>query len=535
MAIENREQLTTLLNSLATRRDFIQHAGKGAGFLSLITLMPACGGGSGASDDSSAPVLQASPAIPSASAQFTTLKRTSYGVHAQELDRINSIGIDAYLEEQLNPNSINDGDLQTQIDVLFPLTNMSPAQLISEFPDNIGDVALQMASATQYRQIYSQRQLNEIMVEFWSDHFNIHLLNGLGPTLKPEDDLAVIRTHAMGKFSDLLNASASSASMLFYLDNYLNLAAAPNENYARELMELHTLGVDGGYTETDVKEVARCFTGWTFRFPGDISGAYGTFTFNDSVHDNNVKMVLGNQISNGDINDGIQVLDILATHPSTALFIARKLCQRFITDNPDVDTVTAVANAFTSSAGDITSTLRALFSTAAFQTTSDLKFIRPSEFLAAIVRGLAPNGGYPSDSGTLFYFAQSILGQLPHNWPTPDGYPDVKSYWENTGNMLNRWRLSFLSLGNIISSIDVFGLDYATLLDSANTPAQVVDALAERMLMRPLAVVDRQHILDWILLEYTYEENALLPSGTPTVLASLITATLISSAYFQLR
>ena len=133
-----------------------------------------------------------------------------------------------------------------------------------------------MTGATQYRQIFSRRQLYEVMVEFWSDHFNIHLLNGLGPTLKPADDIQVIRAHALGNFGDLLRASAHSPSMLFYLDNYLNQASAPNENYARELMELHTLGVDGGYTEADVKEVARCFTGWTIRFPGDSSGPYGT-------------------------------------------------------------------------------------------------------------------------------------------------------------------------------------------------------------------------------------------------------------------
>ena len=241
-----------------------------------------------------------------------------------------------------------------------------------------------MIGAAQYRQMFSQRQLYEVMVEFWSDHFNIHLVNGLGPTLKPEDDRQVIRAHALGNFRDLLHASAKSPSMLFYLDNFFNLASAPNENYARELMELHTLGVDGGYTENDVKEVARCFTGWSIRFPGDTSGDYGTFVFLPAVHDNNAKVVLQNSITaGGGQSDGEQVLDILAAHPSTAQFIATKLCRRFISDTRTQPVIDAVAAAFTQSGGDIKTTLRALFATDAFRNTADLKFTRPAEYLSA--------------------------------------------------------------------------------------------------------------------------------------------------------
>ncbi len=235
-------------------------------------------------------------------------------------------------------------------------------------------------------------------------------------------------------------------AMLFYLDNFLNVASAsaPNENYARELMELHTLGVDGGYTEDDVKQVARCFTGWTFIFPPSVS--YGTFFYNDAEHDDMAKVVLGNTISaGGGQTDGEQVLDILAAHPSTAQFIASKLCRRFISDTPAQASIDAVAAAFTLSGGDIKDTLRALFATDAFRNSADLKFTRPSEYLAGLVRALAPDTSYPTDNGLLFFFAQSILGQLPFYWPTPDGYPDEQSYWASTGGMLNRWRLSFIS------------------------------------------------------------------------------------------
>ena len=420
--------LNTLLDSLHNRRDFMKLFGKGLGYTALASTLPACSSGG---DDPVSPA-PAPPLIPQASAEYTTLKRTSFGVHRDALSSIQSMGIDAYLEQQLDYLNIDDGDLEATIQSLFPLTAQNPADLITGFPDNIYAVATQMIAATQYRQMFSQRQLYEVMIEFWSDHFNIHLVNGLGPTLKPEDDLKVIRQHALGNFSDLLHASAKSPSMLFYLDNFLNVATAPNENYARELMELHTLGVDGGYTETDVKEVARCFTGWTIVFPP--SPDYGTFFYNDAEHDDMAKVVLGNTLSDGGgQTDGEQVLDILAAHPSTAQFIATKLCRRFISDTAEQASIDTVATAFTLSGGDIKATLRALFATDAFRSSADLKFTRPSEYLAGVVRALAPDTGYPTDDGLLLFFAQSILGQLPFYWPTPDGYPDEQSYWASTG------------------------------------------------------------------------------------------------------
>jgi len=526
--------LIIVLESLRNRREFLKLFAKGFGYSALASALPACGGGGGGGGNPGQSVQTA--VIPQASSEYTALKRTSYGVHRDALSAIQNMGIDAYLEEQLDYTQIDDGNLEGTIQTLFPLTRQSPAQLIGGFPDNIATIAQQMTGATQYRQIFSRRQLYEVMVEFWSDHFNIHLLNGLGPTLKPEDDRQVIRTHALGNFRDLLHASAKSPAMLFYLDNFFNLASAPNENYARELMELHTLGVDGGYTETDVKEVARCFTGWSIRFPGDMSGNYGTFVFVPAIHDNNAKVVLQNTISaGGGQSDGEQVLDILATHPSTARFIATKLCRRFINDTPDQASIDAVSAAFTQSGGDIKTTLRALFATDAFRTSADQKFCRPAEYLAGLVRALAPDTPYPTDNGVLFFFAQSIMGQLPHYWPTPDGYPDKQGYWASTGGLLNRWRLSFLSFATVIPPISVFQIDYTTLLGGANTLAKIVDALTSSILMRPLSTADRSHILDWLVDEYGQAENVGLPAGTPELIAPLVAAVLVSSAYFQLR
>lgn len=261
MANDKSFDLDGILGRLQNRREFLQFFGKGLGYGALGTMLPACGGsGSGSSDDALPPQRIA---IPKASSEYTVLKRTSFGPHRDELASIKNLGITPYLEQQLDHLNIDVSALEAEIATQFPLTLQTPAQLILNFPDNIFDVATQMIAATQYRQMFSQRQLFEIMVEFWSDHFNIHLVNGLGPTLKPHDDQQVVRKHALGNFRDLLHASAKSSAMLFYLDNFINQAGpdGANENYARELMELHTLGVDGGYTETDVKEVARCFTG----------------------------------------------------------------------------------------------------------------------------------------------------------------------------------------------------------------------------------------------------------------------------------
>jgi uncharacterized protein (DUF1800 family) len=324
--------------------------------------------------------------------------------------------------------------------------------------------------------------------------------------------------------------------MLFYLDNFFNQAAAPNENYARELMELHTLGVNGGYTETDVKEVARCFTGWSIRLPNDPGGNFGDFVYIPVIHDDGAKVVLGNSIAaGGGQTDGTQVLDILANHPSTAQFIATRLCRRFISDQPEQLTIDSVAAAFTNSNGEITDTLRALFASDEFQNTADLKLSRPSEYLAATLRSLAPNTPYPTDNGVLFASAQSILGQLPFNWPTPDGYPDVQSYWGSTGGLLNRWRLSFLSFAGIIPGLDVFQIDYDNMLNGANTLSTIVDALTTALLMRPISDDDRGYMLEWLSTETGQADDTMLPSATIDLLVPLIAAVLNSSAYFQLR
>jgi uncharacterized protein (DUF1800 family) len=339
--------------------------------------------------------------------------------------------------------------------------------------------------------------------------------------------------------------------MLLYLDNQASIGPQSqaaravqrnrgrsiglNENLAREILELHTLGVDGGYSEADVKEVARCFTGWTMHFPGDASGVYGEFYFLDTIHDYQAKQVLGMPIAaGGGIDDGEQVLDMLAAHPSTATFIAGKLCRRFISDKPPEETVAQVAQAFTDSNGDIKTTLRALFANAAFIDHADRKFTRPSEFLGGLIRALAPDTPYPPDNGQYWFVARSVLGQLPFFWPTPDGYPDHNDYWASTGGFLNRWRLAFLSFGDIDPG-SVIHIDYEKMLKGAVRLGAVVDAVTDAILMRPLAEYDRRIIIRWYERELDVQEDGQLPPGLPELVAALTAALLISSVYFQLR
>lgn len=540
----NHNNFDQIISRILNRREFVNLMSRGMGgsALAFSSLhLSGCGnGGSGDSngnddseDDDTGNNDNTDTNNVDPSPEYTVLKRTSFGVSQSSMAQIESQGINEFLEQQLDYQAIDDGNLEATIATLFPLTQATAAELLAGFPDNIGDVAVQMASATQYRQIYSKRQLYEIMVEFWSDHFTIHLLNGLGPTLKPIDDRDVIRQHALGNFRDLLHASAKSPAMLFYLDSYINQLAAPNENYARELMELHTLGVDGGYTENDVKEVARCFTGWSLILPNDRE-SYGQFDFQEAWHDNGAKSVLGNTISaGGGRTDGEQVIDILASHPSTAKFIATKLCRRFISDNPKSADVAIVAAAFNNSDGDIQDTLRALFALDSFRFTPDQKITRPSEYLAQMVRVLLPQLQYPNDNGLLFYYAQALLGQLPFFWSTPDGYPDVQSYWASTSGMLNRWRLSFLSFAGIIPELEVFTVDYEPLVNNATTITELVDELSASILMRELSQQDRDYLIGRIA--EGFEESPDEAFSQVMEAAPLVAAILISSAYFQLR
>ena len=364
------------------------------------------------------------------------LNRVSYGPRPDEIERVARMGPDAYIEEQLSPASIPD------LEAFFLVRRIETVHLSA--PD-VFDLARRTAltdlrRATLLRAIYSERQLLERMVEFWSDHFNIFAGKADCAWLKVVDDREVIRKHALGRFRDLLLASSTSPAMLVYLDGRANVAGVPNENYAREILELHTLGVDGGYTQRDVMELARALTGWQVR------GFFerGRTVFRAKVHDPFAKEVLGMRLDSGARADLERMVDCLSSHPSTASFLAHKLCRRFVADEPPAGLIQSVASAITKSHGDIKQVLSVLLRAEELRTASP-KFKRPYAYAVSALR----RTGARCDGGRGLQQQLEAMGQLPFAWPTPDGYPDTEDHW--SARMLPRWNFALALASNAIA------------------------------------------------------------------------------------
>ncbi len=523
------------------------------------------------------------------------LNRLGYGVRPGDVARVKAIGLDNYINQQLNPQKINDAVADAKTKDLLTL-NMTTAQLYEKFPqpgqllrqmERRGELPAELAAAREnrvkagaepmptqpqagktmemqanagevkkdpdasnenpnprdnqkYRQalreyyqehglqlpqrisaelqasrilraVYSERQLQEVMVDFWTNHFNVFAGKGADRWLLTAYDRDTIRPNTMGKFSDLLVATAQSPAMLFYLDNFQSVspnapavgagqrmrnqqrgglfggligrnrdreAGAPqppanaqrqrrgiNENYARELMELHTLGVDGGYTQKDVQEVARCFTGWTIFAPRGGGAAAqamlngpraemlrenaGKFFFNPRTHDDGEKIVLGHKIpAGGGINDGLTVLDMLAHSPATAKFVANKLVRHFVSDNPPPGLVDRVAATFTKTDGDTREMLRTIFFSPEFNSAVAYraKIKRPFELTISAIRTL----GGETTGGPQLHQWIARMGEPLYGFQTPNGYSDLAESWVNTGGLLERFNFGLMLASNRI-------------------------------------------------------------------------------------
>lgn len=542
------------------------------------------------------------------------LNRLGFGARPGDIEKVKSIGIDNYINQQLHPENISDAVAENKLSDLSSL-NMTTAQLYEKYPqpgqllrqlqargmlpqelaeardnrvkgnqngtpaettksndsmevkpqtdvtaNNLKPNAAQQgnpldnekyrAVVRQYyldnglqqpqkitaelqasrilRAVYSERQLQEVMVDFWSNHFNVFAGKGVDRWLLPAYDRDTIRPNALGKFSTLLQATAQSPAMLFYLDNFQSVTPNPqkrpgaalrpqqtgigalinerrreqilnrypnarpqmpsatpsqqakpnvaqaqqprrgiNENYARELMELHTLGVDGGYTQKDVQEVARCFTGWTIIQPragaaiaanaqmGEAARSNaGTFLFNPRAHDDGEKIVLGHKIpAGGGIKDGLMVLDILAHHPSTAKFIATKLVRHFVADNPPASLVDRVAATFTRTDGDIREILKTIFSSPEFnsQDAYRAKIKRPFELVVSAIRTL----GADTNGGPATHQWMARMGEPLYGFQTPNGYSDTAESWVNTGGLLERMNFGLAIASNRVQGTKV--------------------------------------------------------------------------------
>jgi len=388
------------------------------------------------------------------------LNRFTFGPGPGDHARVSAMGTEDFFNEQLEPDNIDDAVCDRAI-ARFSEAWWEPLGEAYEEDDEALTPLLRRV--TLLRAIYSKRQLLEVMCEFWSDHFNVDPGKGDCRFAKIDDDRNVIRALALGNFRNMLRASALSPAMLWYLDGRANTRLTPeekpNENYARELMELHTLGVHGGYTQIDVMEVARCLTGWTVLakkddgFSGNLLSPTkdrAKVVFRQEAHDDGPKRVLGQDIPAGLGEEDLdRVIDIVATHPSTARFLAGKLCARFIADEPPAVAVAAVEQGFTKSRGDLKTTLRALIATPEFQQSAGAKFKRPIHFIVSALR--ATNAQTDAGRGILSYLER--MGQVPFGYPTPDGYPVAAEAWHTT--LLWRWKFALALSNNKIAGTSI--------------------------------------------------------------------------------
>jgi uncharacterized protein (DUF1800 family) len=450
------------------------------------------------------------------------LNRLTWGPRKRDLDKLSELGMQGYIEWQLAYEDIPDPDIDAFM-VGKPSLSMNHQDLSALVEKNYNDPYDDMLWSRIYRAAFSERQLYELMVEFWTDHFNVPLSDYL--TVKIVDDREVIRKHALGKFSDLLFASAKSPAMLLYLNTADSNKEYPNENYAREVMELHTLGVAGGYTEADVKAVARAFTGWTVD-----DEVPGMFMFDERVHDYNEKSVLGHTLpaEQDGFQDGVQILTILGMHESTARHICRKLCTRFVSDAPPQGLVDSASKVFLETGGDIRQVMRHILTSGDFMRSAGQKFRRPLDVVTAMLRVTGATLDYPP----ILQEALASLGHLPFGWIPPNGYPDSMGAWLNTGALLNRWNTAMLITGAAYDDSGIH-IPYDKLLPASttSTAADLVDSSIRLILNGSINADDRAHLIDFVT-DSGPASTRMTHDHRETKLPALI-GLLMSSPYFQ--
>jgi uncharacterized protein (DUF1800 family) len=445
------------------------------------------------------------------------LNRFSYGPRPGEVDAVVKMGLDRWLERQLAAG-LPDRKLDERLGDL-PALEMSTTEIVlADMPRR--ELAVQLLSQKLWRAVGSENQLAEVMTDFWFNHFNVSLTDNQSRAYVLSYERDAIRPNALGSVRDLLEATAKHPAMLLYLDNAQSSASeeapttftprrkpAPeamdetarrvrphglNENYARELLELHTLGVDAGYSQQDVIEVARVFTGWSVLPPGPRRDGVerrlervrragglgfrreGEFLFRADQHDAGAKTVLGKRLPAGrGIEDGEQVLDLLAVHPATARHLALKLAVRFVSDKPSQALVDRLAAVYLKTGGQVRPVLEALAGSAEFWSREAVgaKIKSPFELAASSLRGLGAEVDDPRD--TLRWI--SDMGQRLYAYQAPTGFPDRAEAWVNTGSLLSR-----MNFGLQLAAGRVRGVDFdLTALNGGREPADRQAALRE--------------------------------------------------------
>ena len=450
--------------------------GLGAGVLGAGAL--------GAAGVAAAPVAEAA----TGDGVLHLVRRTTYGATPELLRAVRKAGAKAWLEHQLRPARVSDTAM-TALLRRWPTLTMSPQQLTGRIGKFKWDGMFDLVDAHIARACWSNRQLLEVMVDFWSNHLNVTCPSSDVWATRHLYDARVIRPHALGRFSDMLAAAARHPAMLTYLDNASSDKQHPNENYARELLELHTVGIGAGYTEAMVQSAARLLTGLS------IDDDTQTYLYDTSKHATGPVKVLGfadpNRSTYGE-KVALRYLSYLAHHPATARHIARKLAVRFVSDAPPSALVSHLATVYLRSGTDVRPVLRALFASKAFRASSGDKVKRPFEDMVSTVRAL---GIRPPASGTdgvrnLQWMAND-LGHAPLGWHPPDGYPDVAASWQSAGGTLGRWNAHLsLAAGWWPSDLRHPPLQYRLTPSKPRTHGALVDAAAAGLaLPRPTSAV----------------------------------------------
>ena len=440
------------------------------------------------------------------------LDRLAFGPTTADVQHVKEIGIERYIAEQLDPQSIPEPPPLTEKLESLDTLKLDPVQLFAEYgplrpKDGVkpsrdeqkarrqrARVILEQAQeARLWRALYSRRQLQEVMTDFWYNHFNVFAGKGLDHLWVGAYEEQSIRPHALGKFRDLLGAVAHHPAMLFYLDNAQNAAPGSkgpngresglNENYARELMELHTLGVDGGYTQDDVVALARILTGWSLLRPVALPEKGLGFAFYPGRHEDGEKHFLGHDIAPNGETEGEQALDILAQSPATARHIALQLAQYFVADEPPQALVDRLAARYAETDGDIREVLKVLLASREFRDGIGGKYKTPYQFVLSAARA----AGAPADNPKPLLAAMARLGQPLYGCQTPDGYRDTEDAWLSPDASILRVNFATaLADGKLPLAAEPATSDDKPTVKASATAEPAVDAAALQKLFGPL-------------------------------------------------
>jgi len=476
------------------------------------------------------PAPTAGPAPPKSSAaplRSLIFSRAAFGATPADADDWRTFGANdrerlmGWVEWQLRPDAIADQLLETRIaESAYETIAKDPEQLWVDHQLEFDDLDLRFQpmwesiAHTILRALYSRRQLTEVLADFWHNHFSVYGFHFFVGPVFPSYDRDVIRTHMLGNFREFLEAVTASPAMAFYLDNIYNSADGPNENFARELLELHTMGEGGyfgaipaaevpvgdngvplGFTDEDIRELARCLTGWS------LDERTGQFLYRATWHDNGPKRVLGLDLPafNAPLADTRAVLDRLAVHPQTAHFVCSKLCRRLVADDPPAALVDAAAAVFLDAAHEpdqLERVVRSILLSDDFASSWGDKVRRPLETTIAALRAMGPTFPLPVEEDITRYVMYLIFstGQLPHTWAPPTGFPDRKEAWLTTNAMVSSWRMI-----NLFTGLQLSGRrpcdPAAETPGGVVTATEVADYWIERALLRDAAPETRGELV----------------------------------------